>query len=76
MIWQDVVIMIACFSFTFALTPSIRGKHKPEKKTCLYTIMGLSTIAICFATLRMWLSFSSEISAIIAWSILFFQKRS
>lgn len=75
MIWQDVAIMVACFSFSLALIPSIRGKNKPEKKSCLFTILGLTTVAICFATLKLWLSFSSEIAAITAWSILLAQRR-
>ena len=75
MIWQDIVIMIACFSFSLALIPSIRGKNKPEKNSCLFTILGLTAIAVCFATLRLWLSFASEIAAITAWSILLVQRR-
>lgn len=75
MIWQDIAIMVACFSFSAALIPSIRGKNKPEAKTSLFTILGLSTIAVCFATLGLWLSFTSEMTAISAWSILLYQGR-
>jgi biotin transporter BioY len=75
MIWQDIVIMIACFSFALALIPSIIGKNKPEKNTCLFTIIGLAAIAVCFATLSLWLSFTSEIASITAWSVLLFQRR-
>jgi amino acid permease len=75
MIWQDIVIMIACFGFAIALVPSIIGKRKPEKLSCAITIILLIAIAISFATLGLWLSFGSEITAIVAWGILLFQKR-
>jgi len=48
---------------------------KPEKNSCFFTILGLTAIAVCFATLRLWLSFASEIAAITAWSILLVQRR-
>ena len=66
MIWQDIVIMIACFGFAIALIPSIRGKQKPAKSSCILTIALLVAIAVCFATLGLWLSMASEITAIIA----------
>ena len=75
MIWQDIVIMVACFGFAVALIPSIVGKYKPAKSSCLLTIVLLAAIAISFATLNLWLSFWAEITAIIAWGILLFQKR-
>ena len=75
MIWQDIVIMIACFGFAIALIPSIIGKRKPERSSCAITIILLAAIAICFATLGLWLSMVSEITAIIAWGILLFQRR-
>ena len=75
MIWQDVVIMVACFGFAIALIPSIRGKQKPARSSCALTMVLLTAIAVCFATLGLWLSVVSEITAIIAWGILLFQKR-
>jgi len=75
MIWQDVVIMVACFGFAFALIPSIVGKFKPAKSSCLLTIALLTAIAVCFATLGLWLSFWAEITAIVAWGILLLQSR-
>ena len=75
MIWQDVVIMVACFGFAVALIPSIKGKQKPARLSCLITIILLIGIAVSFATLGLWLSFASEITAIVAWGILLFQKR-
>ena len=73
--WPDIVIMVACFGFAVALTPSIVGKNKPAKSSCLLTVVLLTAIAVSLATLGLWLSFWSEITAIIAWGILLFQKR-
>jgi hypothetical protein len=75
MIWQDIVIMVSCFGFAIALIPSIRGKAKPAKSSCAITATLLTTLAVCFATLGLWLSFISEITSIVAWLILLFQRR-
>jgi hypothetical protein len=75
MIWQDIVIMIACFGFAIALIPSIKGTQKPAKSTCILTIGLLAAIAVCFGTLNLWLSMASEITAIVAWGILLLQGR-
>ena len=73
--WQDVIIMISCFGFAVALIPSIKGNQKPAKSSCLLTIVLLTAITVSFATLGLWLSFVAEMSSIIAWGILLFQKR-
>ena len=75
MIWQDFVIMIACFGFAVALIPSIRGKQKPPKSSCILTIILLAAIAISLGTLNLWLSVFAEVTSIIAWGVLLFQKR-
>ena len=75
MIWQDVVIMAACFGFAIALIPSIKGKQKPARSSCLLTILLLTAIAICFGTLALWLSLAAELTSIAAWAILLFQRR-
>ncbi len=75
MMWQDIVIMVACFGFALALVPSIKGEQKPAKSTCILTAVLLAIIAVCFATLHLWLSMISEITSIAAWIILLFQKR-
>ena len=67
--------MIACFGFGLALIPSIRGKDKPAKKSCAITIILLTAISVSFATLGLWLSLGAEITAIVAWGVLLFQKR-
>jgi len=73
--WQDIVIMVACFGFALALIPSIIGKFKPARVSCMLTIVLLTAITVCFATLSLWLSFWAEVTAIIAWGILLLQKR-
>ena len=37
MVCQDIVIMVACFGFALALIPSILGKNKPARLSCLIT---------------------------------------
>lgn len=75
MIWQDIVIMLACFSFPIALIPTIRGKEKPAKSTCIMVMTALSIVAVCFGTLGLWLSMISEIAGVTAWGVLLFQRR-
>ncbi len=75
MIWQDVVIMVSCFGFTIALIPSIRSNQKPARSSCTITVLLLILCAVSFATLKLWLSFLAETTAIIAWGILLFQRR-
>ena len=73
--WQDIVIMVAGFGFAIALISSIKGKQKPARSTCALTVVLLTAIAVCFATMGLWLSFVSEVTSIIAWGILLFQRR-
>lgn len=75
MMWQDIVIMCACFSFALALIPSIRGPNKPARATCAMTVIALTAVAVCFGTLGLHLALASEITGITAWGILLFQKR-
>jgi len=67
--------MIGCFGFAFALIPSIKGKAKPARMSCVITICLLIMVGVSFATLGLWLSFAAEVTAIIAWGILLIQKR-
>ena len=76
MLWQDVVIMVSCFGFAFALIPSIKGKQKPAKSSCAITLVLLAMCLISFGTLGLWLSFGAEATAMVAWAILLFQRRS
>ena len=85
---QDIIIMVSCFGFALALIPcmvvwkfdfwkihlSFTGQ-KPARSSCIFTIILLAMVAICFATLGLWLSFLAEVVGIIAWAILLFQRR-
>lgn len=75
MIIQDIIIMASCFGFAGALIPSIKGKSKPARSSCILTIILLAMVAVCFATLGLWLSVMAEITSITAWGILLFQRR-
>ena len=66
MIWQDIVI---AFSLAFAL---IINNHKPEKSSCMLSIICLLALSVCFATLNLWFSFAAEVTGIITWGILLF----
>jgi len=72
--WQDKVIMVVGFLFGFMLIPIIidswNGQTINIFSTFLTTI-GLYTIAICFWTLKLKLSFISESFAGTMWLILF-----
>ena len=74
MLWQDIVIFVACLSLALALIPSIRGIHKPEIKSCILSVVCLTALAVCFATLNLWLSFIAEMAGILTWGILLFQN--
>ncbi len=79
MVWQDIVMMIVGFAFSVFLIPSIRGKEKPARLTCITTTMGVVIVAICVATLGLWLTAVAQSMAAIAWSILTvqtFQRKS
>lgn len=73
--WQDLVICLGCFGFALALVPSIRGKQKPARSSCLITMVLLAMIATSFITLHLWASFFAELASFAAWSILLFQRR-
>ena len=75
MIWQDVVIMVSLFGFSLALVPTVLGKSKPAKLTCIMTILFQLAIAISFVTLHLWLSFTGGLLVTSMWTILLFQRR-
>ena len=70
MVWQDIVMMILGFSFAIFLIPSIRGKEKPQRLTCITTTIGAAIIAICMATLGLWLTAAAQVITTTAWAIL------
>ena len=76
MIWQDIVLMTGGFLFVLSLIPSVRGKNKPEKLTCLTTGGILVAFAISYATLDLWLACTSTSLTSLTWFVLLAQERS
>ncbi len=70
MIWQDLVIASGGFVLAAALLPSIRGRHKPDKWTCLLTGGYLTVFSITFATLGLWVSAVGIGTNALMWWIL------
>lgn len=68
--WQDVVMAIIGFIFAVALWPSVRSKEKPALASSILTGTGLLIMCVCYATLGLWLAFSSSILTVIMWYIL------
>jgi len=75
MIWQDVVIMAACFGLGAAAIPSIFSKQKPNRPFCLMFGLLVLTLAITFATMKLWLSTAAEAFAALPMFIMLFQRR-
>lgn len=74
--WQDVTMMVVGFMFALFLLPSIRGKEKPAKLSCITTASGMAVVTLCVATLGLWLTTVSYSLTTIAWIILAVQRRS
>ena len=79
MIWQDVVITIANFLFTYALIPQVWQGFKTKKaamilQTAILTTIGLYATSLAFFTLNLY--FSGAISLIngTLWALLLIQK--
>lgn len=75
MLWQDVLMSITSFGFACAMIPSIMGKSKPSRLTCLFTCVGLVANGLALGTLGLYAAFSSAIVTLFAWGILLAQKR-
>ncbi len=74
MIWQDLVIASGGFVLAAALLPSIRGRHKPAKWTCILTGGYLTVFSITFATLGLWVSAAGIGTNALMWWILLRQR--
>jgi len=74
MTWQDTVMMVVGFGFAIALYPSVKGKDKPALSSSLITGTLLLIICVCYATLGLWLAFSSTMLTVIMWFTLAIQK--
>ena len=75
MIWQDIVMMIVGFTFSFSLLPSLMGRSKPARSTCILTASGLAILTFCMATLGLWLTFLANLMTTIVWFGLAIQRR-
>ena len=73
--WQDILIMLGGFGFSIALIPSVRGKQKPPRSSCVLTGVILASYCIAFVTMGLWLSTLSTSLTALMWFILLFQKR-
>jgi len=68
-------MMVVGFMFAFFLLPSIRGKEKPAKSSCVATASGMAIITLCVATLGLWLTTAAYSLTTIAWLALAIQRR-
>ena len=73
--WQDTVIMAVCFGFAVGLVPSILERRKPADSSCIIIIILLAMLAVCFATLELWLSCTAGIVSILAWILVLIRGR-
>lgn len=72
--WQDKVIMVFGFLFGFMLIPMVIDSFNGSPVNVVssfLTMVGLYIIAFCFWTLKLKLSFISEIFVGSMWAILF-----
>lgn len=75
MIWQDIVLMVGGLGFSIALIPTVRGKAKPAKSTCLATGSILAAFAVVYSTLGLWLAFGGTAATTTIWFVLLVQQR-
>lgn len=75
MIWQDILMMVGGFILSIALLPSVLGKDKPAKSSCLITGGILASYVVAMATLGLYLSASATALTTTMWFILLFQRR-
>ncbi len=74
MIWQDVVLAVGGFGFSVALLPSLFGKDKPAKSSCVATGSILAVFVVCYATLGLWAAAVSTFLTCVCWAILHIQQ--
>jgi hypothetical protein len=72
--WQDYVIGIVGFGFSFMLIPqiiaSMKGNHV-NRATSLMTSIGLLTMSIVMITLDLWISAIANFCSATVWGSLF-----
>jgi len=72
--WQDKVIMIVGFLFGFMLIPMVIDSldgMTVNLITSFNTMVGLYIIAFCFWTMKLKLSFISQVFSGSMWAVLF-----
>ena len=72
--WQDLVLMVGGFGFSVALIPMVRQHEKPPISTSLPTVLILIAFGAAYATLGLWLAFSSGVFTLTMWLILLIQR--
>jgi hypothetical protein len=74
MTWQDKIISIVGFSFSFTLLPQLNdcifNNGSVNIFTALFTSLGLFALAITFATMNMKLSAASEALSGFIWFLI------
>ena len=71
--WQDWVLMIGGFGFLVGLLPSLIGNNKPEKLSSIITGTILLIFGVVYATLGLWMAFTSTMLVSGAWFLLAIQ---
>jgi hypothetical protein len=72
--WQDIVLACGSVTFTLALIPSIRSKHKPALATSILTFLVLVVVTCTYASLSLWFAAVSAFINGAAWLTLVIQK--
>ena len=67
-------MMIGGFGFAIALYPTVKSKDKPALSSSLITGTILLLFCFSYATLGLWLAFSSTLLTVIMWYVLALQK--
>jgi CHASE2 domain-containing sensor protein len=65
--------MIGGFGFFIGLLPSLIGRRKPERSSGIITGSILLIFGVVYATLGLWLAFTSTMLVSIGWFILAIQ---
>lgn len=73
MIWPDVLIMVANFTFAPALLFSIFTDNKPARATCALTFVGLMMIQVGLSASGLWLGAVATMLTAVGWGILLVQ---
>lgn len=70
MIWQDIVIFACVCALTATIIPLIIHKVSMPLLTVIPMTAAMAVLAMTYATLGLWLSFSIEVISFGLWSIV------